>query len=350
MIDIHTVGAGGGSIARLDAGGALRVGPESAGAEPGPICYGRGAQVTVTDANLYLGRLLADRFLGGRMRLHVERCRKGVEALARQAGLDPVHLAEGVIEVAEATMAGALRVVSVQRGHDPRDFALLPFGGAGGLHACALAEKLVIPRILIPVHPGLLSAVGLVLSDAIRDYSHSVLCSAATPQNVLMGLYRPLEEQARRDMAGEGIAGDDLHLEHSLDMRYRGQSFEVNVPWEGDFSAAFHERHQGLYGYRDEKRELEIVTLRLRAVGRGPRPDLTLGRCAAGAVRPVRQVPVVVDGKAMEIPLYERDELPCGGSFAGPALVVEETATHLVRPGWRARVDERANLVLERLS
>ncbi|BCR03085.1 N-methylhydantoinase A [Desulfuromonas versatilis] len=348
MIDIHTVGAGGGSIARLDAGGALRVGPESAGADPGPICYGRGEQVTVTDANLYLGRLLPERFLGGRMPLHLERCREGVEALARLAGIDPVHLAEGVLEVAEATMAGALRVVSVQRGHDPRDFALLPFGGAGGLHACALAEKLAIPRILIPVHPGLLSAVGLVLSDVIRDYSHSVLCSADTPQDALMGFYRPLEEQARADMAGEGIEGAALLLEHSLDLRYRGQSFEVNVPWEGDFAAAFHARHQELYGYQDEARELEIVTLRLRAVGRGPRPDLTLGHCSGDELQPAQAVAVILDGKASEIPLYQREELPCGVAFTGPALVVEETATHLVRPGWSVRVDQRANLVLEK--
>ncbi|WP_291316547.1 hydantoinase/oxoprolinase family protein [Desulfuromonas sp.] len=348
MIDIHTVGAGGGSIARLDAGGALRVGPESAGADPGPVCYGRGSEVTVTDANLYLGRLLPGRFLGGRRPLHEERCRDAVQELAARAGLAPVRLAEGVLEVAEATMAGALRVVSVERGYDPRDFTLLPFGGAGGLHACALAEKLAIPRILLPVHPGLLSAVGMVLSDSIRDYSLSVLRPGGAESGELAALFAPLEEQARREMTAEGVAEGGLVLRFSLDMRYRGQSFEVNVPFEGDFRAAFGRLHERRYGYRDDGRELEIVTLRLRAVGCGPHPDLTAGTCRRGEVRPAETVPVVLGGEVTPCPVYEREELPCGGEFPGPALVVEETATHLVAPGWRARVDGRSNLVLER--
>jgi N-methylhydantoinase A len=348
MIDIHTVGAGGGSIARLDAGGALRVGPQSAGADPGPVCYGRGDAVTVTDASLYLGRLLPDRFLGGRMRLEVERCRLAIEELARQAGLEPVRLAEGILEVAEATMAGALRVVSIERGHDPRDFVLLPFGGAGGLHACALAEKLAIPRVLIPVHPGLLSAVGMVLADAIRDYSLSVLRPVTAEVAELEGLLAPLRRQALTEMAAEGVGGDQLRLFPSLDLRYRGQSFEVNVPLRGDYLADFHARHESLYGYRDERRQVEIVTLRLRAVGCGPRPDLTRGVCRTGEATPERSVPVFLDGRRIDCPLYERAGLPCGASFAGPALVVEETATHLVRPGWRVEVDGRGNLMLDR--
>jgi N-methylhydantoinase A len=348
MIDIHTVGAGGGSIARLDAGGALRVGPQSAGADPGPVCYGQGDAVTVTDANLYLGRLLPDRFLGGRMRLVVVRCRQAIEGLARQAGLEPVRLAEGILEVAEATMAGALRVVSIERGHDPRDFVLLPFGGAGGLHSCALAEKLAIPRVLIPVHPGLLSAVGMVLADAIRDYSRSVLRPATVAADELEALLAPLRSQALTEMAAEGFVEDRLQLLPSLDLRYRGQSFEVNVPFVANFLADFHARHERLYGYRDDRRPAEIVTLRLRAVGCGPRPDLTRGLCITGEVVPERTVPVVLDGVRLDCPLYERERLPCGGSFAGPGLVVEETATHLVRPGWRVQVDGRGNLRLER--
>ncbi len=348
MIDIHTVGAGGGSIARFDAGGALRVGPESAGADPGPVCYGKGLEVTVTDANLYLGRLLPDRFLGGRMPLAVARCREAVERLAARAGLAPQHLAEGIVEIAEATMAGALRVVSVARGYDPRDFVLLPFGGAGGLHACALAEMLSMERILIPAHPGLLSAVGLVLSDVIRDYSLSVLRPGETAAAELEELYAPLVAQAWAEMAGEGITGEALHLERTLDMRYRGQSFEVNVPLSGDFRTLFHDRYEQLYGYRETERELEIVTLRLRAVGRGPRPDLTHGVCTAGEVRPAATEPVVIGGEERPCPVYERSGLPCGAVFFGPALVVEATATHLIGPGWQVRVDERANLVLER--
>jgi N-methylhydantoinase A len=348
MIDIHTVGAGGGSIARLDAGGALRVGPQSAGADPGPVCYGRGDAVTVTDANLYLGRLLPDRFLGGRMRLDVERSRQAIEGLARQAGLEPVQLAEGILEVAEATMAGALRVVSIERGHDPRDFVLLPFGGAGGLHACALAEKLAIPRVLIPVHPGLLSAVGMVLSDAVRDYSRSVLRPAAAATAELEELLAPLRQQALSEMATEGFRVEQLQMLSSLDMRYRGQSFEVNVPFAGDYLTDFHARHEMLYGYRDDRRPAEIVTLRLRAVGRGPRPDLLRGACRTGGAVPERTVPVVLDGRQIDCPTYEREHLPCGGNFAGPALVVEETATHLVRPGWSGIMDDRGNLVLGR--
>jgi N-methylhydantoinase A len=348
MIDIHTVGAGGGSIARLDAGGALRVGPESAGADPGPVCYGKGREVTVTDANLYLGRLLPDRFLGGRMPLAVARCREAVENLAARAGLAPQRLAEGILEIAEATMAGALRVVSVARGHDPRDFTLLPFGGAGGLHACALAEMLAMERILIPAHPGLLSAVGLVLSDVIRDYSLSVLRSGETAAAELEALYAPLVAQAADQMADEGITGGDLRLERTLDMRYRGQSFEVSVPLSDDFRSLFHDRYEQLYGYRQTERELEIVTLRLRAVGRGPRPDLTHGTCAGGEMPAAAVAPVVIGGAERPCPIYERSELPCGAAFAGPALVVEATATHLIGPGWRVRVDARANLVLAR--
>ncbi len=347
MIDIHTVGAGGGSIARLDAGGALRVGPQSAGADPGPVCYGRGNEVTVTDANLFLGRLLPDRFLGGRMRLDEARCRSAMERLARQAGLEPVRLAEGILEVAEATMAGALRVVSVERGHDPRDFVLLPFGGAGGLHACALAENLAIPRVLIPVHPGLLSAVGMVLSDAIRDYSWSVLRGAPIAAAELVALLTPLRRQAEAEMAAEGLTSEQLQLLPSLDLRYRGQSFEVNVPLTEDYLKEFHAEHERLYGYCDDKRPTEVVTLRLRAIGRGPRPDLTKGTCRQGEASPERTVSMVLDGVHADCPLYGRERLPCGSSFSGPALVVEETATHLVRPGWTAEVDGRGNLLLE---
>jgi N-methylhydantoinase A len=348
MIDLHTVGAGGGSIARLDAGGALRVGPQSAGADPGPVCYGRGGtEVTVTDANLYLGRLLHDHFLGGRMPLDVAACRAAVEALATRAGLAPQRLAEGVLEVAEATMAGALRVVSVQRGEDPREFTLLPFGGAGGLHACALAEQLQMRRILIPANPGLLSAVGLVLADVIRDYSRSVLLPAAAAGEVLAAYYRPLDKRARQEMAAEGVAEKELVLQFSLDIRYRGQSFEVNVAWSDDFAAAFHRRHEELYGHADPQRPLEIVTLRLRAVGPGPAPDLTRGRCPEGAASATETRPVTFAGREIPCPVFGRDKLPCGGRLAGPALVVEETATHLVAPGWAGRVDARGNLLLE---
>jgi N-methylhydantoinase A len=348
MIDIHTVGAGGGSIARIDAGGALRVGPQSAGADPGPVCYGKGSDVTVTDANLYLGRLLPDRFLGGRMLLDEDRCRQAVEQLAERAGLPPARLAEGILEVAEATMAGALRVVSVAKGYDPRDFSLLPFGGAGGLHVCSLADTLGIPRALIPAHPGLLSAVGLVLADVIRDYSLSVLRSGETSLATLEKLFAPLEKRALSEMAAEGVSGEALRLERALDMRYRGQSFELTVPLDKNFGAVFHDRYRHLYGYHDQGRDTEIVTLRLRAVGSGPQPNL--GNCFHSGASPqsLDARKVIWNGDVQPWPVYQRIDLPVGCELCGPALIVEETSTHVLAPGWHARTDERFNIVLER--
>ncbi len=347
MIDIHTVGAGGGSIARIDQGGALRVGPESAGADPGPACYGRGEEATVTDANLVLGRLLPESFLGGRMTLHPERARAALGRIAVQCSLSLEQVAEGIVEVAEATMAAALRVVSVARGHDPRDFTLLPFGGAGGLHACALAEALGMERILIPVGPGLLSAFGLVAADTVRDYSLSVLRGDETGDETLRRLYRPLEERARREMIAEGAAPGEITLEPSVDVRYRGQSFELNVPFDDDFRGHFHRRHEALYGTGDEKGEIEIVTLRLRARVPGHSPRLG-GHPPAGALNPVATHPMRIDGAVRPCPVYRRESLALGVPFAGPALIVEETATHLVRPGWRGTVREEGSVVLER--
>jgi N-methylhydantoinase A len=347
MIDIHTVGAGGGSIARIDAGGALRVGPQSAGADPGPVCYGKGTTVTVTDANLYLGRLLPDRFLGGRMQLDEKRCRQAIEQLAERTGLPPTRLAEGILEVAEGTMAGALRVVSVAKGYDPRDFVLLPFGGAGGLHVCSLADKLGIPRALIPAHPGLLSAVGLVLADVIRDYSLSVLRSGETPLTTLQKLFAPLEQRALDDMAAEGVKNEALRLEQAMDMRYRGQSFELTVPLEQNFRTIFHDRYRQLYGYHDEDRDLEIVTLRLRAVGSSPQPALVLGDETGATAQPLGIREVVWSGARQPWPVYQRSDLPIGSKLNGPALIVEETSTHVLAPEWQAEVDDRFNLVLK---
>ncbi len=349
MIDIHTVGAGGGSIARLDAAGALRVGPESAGAHPGPVCYGRGGEaVTVTDANLYLGRLLPGRFLGGRMPLDMTASQRAVERLAEQGGLAAGRLAEGILDVAEETMAGALRVVSVQRGHDPREFCLLPFGGAGGLHACALAEKLGIPRILMPAHPGLLSAVGMVLADVVRDYARSVLWPGHIGPSLLEQGFLSLEESARADMRHEGVAAVDLRLERSLDMRYRGQSFEVTVPYDDTYQDRFHACHEDLYGYRDSGRDLEIVTLRLRAIGSGPHLDLAPGIETEAMHHRVATTTIMLGGEKIECPVYDRNALCPDERFIGPALVTEATATHLVRPGWHVAVDTMGNLNLEK--
>ena len=348
MVDIHTVGAGGGSIAFVDAGGALRVGPQSAGADPGPVCYGKGDKVTVTDANLYLGRIVPERFLGGRMSLDVQSSCAAVEALAAQIGLSGARLAAGILEVAEETMAGALRVVSVEKGYDPREFTLLSFGGAGGLHACALAEKLGMERILIPVFPGLLSAVGLVLADTIRDYSQTVLRTAEIGSNDLDELFSSLYQQAREDMHAEGVSGEDISFSETMDMRYRGQSFEVNVPRSGDFRMTFHDLHERLYGYQDHSREMEIVTLRLRATAHGQRPDLTYNGGTTAEPEEEQQVALRSEGGMIRCPVVERNRLGLGNELSGPALVVEETATHFIASGWLAHVDHCGNLLLQR--
>ena len=238
VLDIHTVGAGGGSVAYVDSGGSLRVGPRSAGADPGPACYGKGTELTVTDANLLLGRLDPGYFLGGRMSLDMERARGIAAALGAQLGLSERALAEGVVRIANANMERAIRVVSVERGHDPRDFALLAFGGAGGLHACALAESLEMGTVLIPQHSGVLSALGMLLADVTRDYSASVLRAAVTEAE-LQAMLAPLRQRAREELEREGFIDCDILLEASVDMRYKGQAYELAVPLTPDFAQAF---------------------------------------------------------------------------------------------------------------
>ncbi len=373
MIDIHTVGAGGGSIARLDAGGALLVGPESAGADPGPACHGKGRRPTVTDADLYLGRIVPAHFLGGRMALYPERSLEALGTLGAKAGLTPERVAEGIIEVVEATMAGALRVVSVERGHDPREFALVPFGGAGGLHACSLAALLGIGRILVPRLPGLLSARGLVTADVVKDYAHTVLGTLQTGSTALTAVFARLEARAAREMETEGVPPGSVRFERSLDMRYRGQSHELTVPFAPDAWDRFHACHARRYGFSNPGRPVEAVTARLRATGTRQRRPMTalLPEPDAGApAHPGSDVEkagvtglsprtgtkpgsgadrtrIFLEGAWRTCPLFDRALLSPGESFRGPALVVEPTATLLVLSGWRARVDSRLNIVLE---
>ncbi|MBI1357826.1 MAG: hydantoinase/oxoprolinase family protein [Acidobacteria bacterium] len=257
MLDIHTVGAGGGSIAWFDPAGALRVGPESAGAEPGPVCYGSGDRVTVTDANLILGRIDPERFLSGRMRLDEPRARRALEQMAARAGVGAEELARAVVATANSNMERAIRRISVERGKDPRELALVAFGGAGPLHACELAERLKMRTVLAPRHAGVLSALGMLTADFVRDHSASLLDRDAEP------VFQALEQQALAELREEGFA--EARLERSIDLRYRGQSYEITVPWsERDRFDAAHER---LYGYRHEGRAQEAVTARLRAVG-----------------------------------------------------------------------------------
>ena len=268
MIDIHTVGAGGGSIAFMDAGGALKVGPESAGADPGPICYGKGERITVTDANLYLGRIIPEHFLGGNMKIVRDRLDHSFDLLAKEAGLSAVELAEGILSVANTAMEKAIRVISVERGFDPGDFTLVSFGGAGGLHAAFLARLLNIPKILVPANPGILSAMGMLMADVIRDYSLTIMRNQLnTNKDALLEFFKELEQRGAKELEEEGIKEDRICIERYLDMRYQGQSFEIIVPFTDDYIQDFHMLHEKSYGYQNRDKTVEIVNIRVRARG-----------------------------------------------------------------------------------
>lgn len=351
MLDIHTVGAGGGSLAVLDAGGALRVGPESAGADPGPACYGRGEQLTVTDADLFLGRLAPDRFLGGAMPLYPDRLPPLFAALGAKAGLSPVALAEGIVTVAEAAMERAIRVISVERGHDPADFALLSYGGAGGLHAVSLARLLGMSTVVVPRNPGLFSALGMLFSDVVRDYSTTVMLDSRKTEVVeLAMLFAPLEAKAREELSAEGVPADRIRLERTLDMRYQGQSHELTVRFVADPFGAFHARHEAIYGYADEDRTVEVVTVRLRARGVTDKPAVTPQVRLHPEVPEAARLgarPCIWHGRETEAMWYDRDKLLAGNRFEGPALVAEVSATTFIPPQAAAKVDALGNLVIE---
>ena len=348
MLDIHTVGAGGGSRARFDAAGVLRVGPESAGADPGPICYGRGLEPTVTDANLLLGRLHPDRFLGGEFRLDRKRTERIVRAWLRRqrSSLSMEQFAAGVIRVVNANMEKAIRVVSIERGYDPRQFTLVAFGGAGAMHACELARALAIPRLLVPSWPGALSAFGILTSDVVKDYSRTVLrqVTRRSPPELLRREFSRLEQAALEDLRREGWSGRP-RFQHSLDVRYRGQGYELNVPAAADWLATFHREHQRRYGYSHPHRGLEIVTLCLRATLPTPTesPQMPKRRPAGGAAEAAT---AFFGGAFVRTRIYERSELPAGKTHTGPAMITEYSATAVVPPGMRFLVDRAGNLVI----
>ncbi len=352
MLDIHTVGAGGGSLARFDRAGALRVGPESAGAEPGPICYGRGEQSTVTDAHLVLGRIAADGFLGGEFRLDERRARRWMER-----GRGPMRsvesFAQGILDVANAVMEKAIRVISVERGYDPGDYTLVAFGGAGGLHACELAAALEMPRVLLPRFPGGLSALGILRADVVKDFSQTVrlgVSSVVAMRPELERAFRRIERRGAGEMRAEGFAPQQIRIERWLDMRYVGQAYELNVPAAGDFVRAFHRAHERRYGYADPLRPTEVVNLRARLVGATPKPELPRQRRgrASAAQEIAGRRRTVFAGDARATPVYDRARLRAGQRFSGLAIVTEYSATTVVPPGWRAAVDVFGNLVLTR--
>lgn len=355
IIDIHTVGAGGGSIARVDEAGALRVGPESAGADPGPACYGRGEEVTVTDANLVLGRFGGADLLGGDMRLDTQRARATLTRLAAEMSgysekrITAEQAALGVVRVANANMESALRVVSVERGRDPRLFSLVSFGGAGGLHVCELAAALRIPRIVVPNSPGTLSALGVLLGDVVKDHSRTVMMgTASTDRRVIEKRFAALEREAARDLASEGFVKKKTKLTRSVAMRYIGQSFEINVAWGQKFEAAFHRAHRERYGYADPSRPTEIVHIRVRATGVADKPRITRPSSNKSLkVEPSHMASVYLSERAARVPVYAREDLSAGAKFQGPAIITEYSSTTLVPANRMIYVDPWMNLIIE---
>jgi N-methylhydantoinase A len=359
-VDVHTVGAGGGSIAHVDAGGALRVGPASAGADPGPVCYGRGGtRPTTTDAHLLLGRIDPAAF-GSDLDGADADVRAAVEAhLADPLGTSVADAAAGVLEVANANMERALRVVSVERGFDPREFTLVAYGGAGPLHAPALADALDVPRVLVPRTAGVLSALGLLVSDSLYDHSASrVRPLAEVDPAAVEERFADLEARGRERLAEEGHAVADREYERTADLRYVGQSFDLRVPVPEAVDEAalstlaerFHGEHRRRYGHAAPDDPVELVTLRVRARGRVEPPDLAPGADAregslADARRERRRV--VFDDERPETPVYDRTRLPVGAAFDGPAVVEGPESTTVVHPGMGVTVDDDANLLVE---
>jgi len=362
IIDIHTVGAGGGSLAFVDAGGALHVGPQSAGADPGPACYGKEvtagqelfSRATTTDANLVLGRLDAANFLGGKMRLDQEAAGSVLGNLAKEIGAaSAVEAAWSVIQVANANMERAIRRISVERGHDPRRFILVAFGGAGPLHACDLAQNLQMTRVLIPTVPGVLSALGMLVAAPTKDYSQTVMRNIGDDEAVLKEWqaenFEPLVERAVAELVDEGIDPATILLQRSVDMRYVGQSHELTIPYqENEIGRAFHMAHAKRYGYHRQQAEVEIVTLRLTAFAPVTPPRLhaeDAGLADAGAAV-IGEKPVWFGGEELLSVLYRRSKLRPGQRFTGPAVVFQYDTTTVIPPGWMADVDAYRNLVL----
>ncbi len=341
MIDIHTIGAGGGSIAWLDEGGALRVGPQSAEADPGPACYGKGGVLpTVTDANLVLGRLGLQ--LGEEMVLNVTLAEQSMEPLCRKTGFTLLEVASGIVRVANANMCQGIRVVSVERGHDPRDFTLLAFGGAGPLHACELARELSIPKVLIPVYPGVFSALGMVVADIKHEF---VLTRKMSPDEDTRKVFEKLERKAVKTLKKEGVLQDRILLQKYIDTRYVGQSYELRIPAENAVQK-FHEAHQKMYGYSDVTSPVEFVNFRV--VGTGKQEKIRLEPIERTKKAPgIKEVRDVFFHDFIKTPVYRRELLKYNDCIQGPAVIEEMESTVLLPPDWGLTVDLYGNLLLE---
>ncbi len=351
MIRIHTIGAGGGSIARVDAGGALQVGPESAGAEPGPACYGQGGrECSITDAHLSLGRIHKSYFLGGKMQLDDKKVRAPLQRLAKQLKLSTNATADGILQVANANMARALRVISLERGYDPREFTLVAFGGAGGLHACELANTLEIPRVLIPNNPGILSAYGMAHADWVRDYVQTVLLTeqAASRARIDRAIVT-LKKKARQDARAAGHPIKQMRFHAELDIRYAGQSYELRISDSKNFKQAFARNHKKQFGFT-HKRPIEVVNVRLQArinAKRRHKAQQTNSK-RREKLMPLAQANLFWGGKRWPIAYYDRATLTPGDSIKGAAVITEFSATTFVPPEWKLECDKNGNLILEK--
>ena len=356
QIDMHTVGAGGGSLAWLDVDGSLHVGPRSAGASPGPAAYGFGGiEPTVTDANIVLGRIGTSRRLGGSIALDAGAAHRAVADLAaRMRGVTVDALAEGIVRIAVARMTSAIREISIQRGHDPRDFTLVAFGGAGPMHALALADEMGIPRVLVPRHPGNFSALGLLASDIKHDEVRTRIGPLRERWALLGDVFAGMEMGVRRQLELEGFAEDRQRMRRSLDLRYRSQAFELTLEFGGETMSeiehAFHRQHQAAYGHADPTAPIELVNVRLAGYGVVARPaaERYASPSAALDAALVERRRVRFGGIVHECPVWERDRLPAQLELAGPAIIEEFGATTVVLPGWRGHVDGHGNLRFER--
>jgi len=357
IIDIHSVGAGGGSIAYVDRGGSLRVGPQSAGADPGPACYGHGSSPTVTDANLMLGRLVPEFFLGGQMKIYPERSHNALEKLAKKIKKSALETAEGIIEIANANMEKAIRVISIERGFDPRSFTLFSFGGAGGMHATQIASNLKIARVLVPKNAGVLSALGLLLADSTKDYSKSILkISEEISKKELEKHFTDLRKTGLKDMQEDGFKDDEISILSYLDLRYLGQSYEITIPYlskntaEYSFISDFHKAHKRLYSYYHPQQPVEIVNIRVKVVGAGKK--IKLKRQSLASRDPESAFLIKQDlyyeGEKYRAPVFNRSLLKPGNRINGPSLIADFESTTFLPPSYSLEVDGFLNLVIHK--
>ena len=353
VMDINTVGAGGGSLAHMDTGGLLKVGPESAGARPGPICYGFGGkEITVTDANLFLGRLLPDRFMGGAMPLQLEKVNKAMTVFAEQLGLDSVAASLGIIRIVNASMAKAIRAVSLERGHDPKEFCLFSFGGASGLHCCELARELSIKKIIIPARAGILSAQGMVFAEPTLDYMQALFLVGEELQSPVLGnsmkimVNRGLEEA--KTISGDG-GKENITIDKFLNLRYQGQSYEIRIPYEKNFIELFHQAHEHNFGYRLEEKPLELVSIQCSVrIHKEKTPLPRKNAAQPDTASPIRNARIHFEAGNAVVPVYDRKFFSAGQEFKGPALIVDNYTTVLLTGDFSLQVDTLLNLILER--